>query len=47
MNKIKNITSLNKDFSPLGKLEGALIPILEQVSDPEIPVLSILQYYQF
>ena len=28
--------------SPLGKLDGALIPILEKVSDPEIPVLSIM-----
>jgi ring-1,2-phenylacetyl-CoA epoxidase subunit PaaD len=28
--------------SPLGKLDGALIPILEQVFDPEIPVLSIM-----
>ena len=43
MNKIKNITSSSKNSSPLGKLEGALIPILDKVSDPEIPVLSILE----
>lgn len=28
---------------PLGDIERALIPILGQVSDPEIPVLSILE----
>lgn len=42
MNKIKDIPHPSKSSSPLGKIDGALIPILEQVSDPEIPVLSIM-----
>ena len=40
MEKIKNISSL--DSLPLGEIERALIPILNQISDPEIPVLKIL-----
>lgn len=43
MNEIKKIPSLSENPSPLGKIDGALIPILEQVSDPEIPVLSIME----
>ena len=42
MNKAKNILNQSESSSPLGKIDGALIPILAQVSDPEIPVLSIL-----
>ncbi|MDD7887599.1 1,2-phenylacetyl-CoA epoxidase subunit PaaD [Flavivirga sp. 57AJ16] len=41
-NKFKDIPYSSKSPSPLGKIDGALIPILAQVSDPEIPVLSIL-----
>ena len=39
--KVKNDISI-KSSPPSGEIEGALIPILEQVFDPEIPVLSIL-----
>lgn len=42
MNKMNIIEHLSKSSSPLGKLDGDLIPILETVSDPEIPVLSIM-----
>ena len=42
MSEIKNILSLSENSSPLGKIDGVLIPVLEQVSDPEIPVLSIM-----
>lgn len=42
MNETKNISNLSESPSPLGKIDGALIPILEQVFDPEIPVLSIM-----
>lgn len=37
-----NITRKHKNSSPVGKIDRALIPILEKVSDPEIPVLSIM-----
>lgn len=40
---MKEITHSSKCSSPLGKLDGALISILEKVSDPEIPVLSIME----
>lgn len=40
MEKTKNISSI--DSLHLGEIERALIPILNQVSDPEIPVLTIL-----
>lgn len=47
MTNSNNIKHPSKSSSPLGKLDGAsidesLIPILEKVSDPEIPVLSIM-----
>ena len=42
MNKTKYISEPSESSSPQGKVDGALIPILEQVSDPEIPVLSIM-----
>lgn len=48
MNKENEISHPSKSSSHLGKLDGAvniderLLSILEQVSDPEIPVLSIM-----
>ncbi len=39
---IPNNANSRNISSPSGKLDGALIPILNQVSDPEIPVLSIM-----
>mgnify|MGYP003853448731 CR=1 FL=1 len=42
MSKTTEIKRMSKSSSPLGKVDGALVPILEQVSDPEIPVLSIM-----
>ncbi len=42
MNKLKDISHSSKNPSPLGKIDGSLISILEKVSDPEIPVLSIM-----
>ncbi len=42
MNNTQNNISMSESSSPLGKIDGALIPILEKVSDPEIPVLSIM-----
>ena len=42
MSKTKNILHPSKNSSPLGKVDGALISMLEKVSDPEIPVLSIM-----
>lgn len=42
MNKVKDISHPSKSSSPMGKLDGAFVSILETVSDPEIPVLSIM-----
>lgn len=48
MNKNSELEHTSKHSSPLGKLDGeqnietVLFPILEKVSDPEIPVLSIM-----
>lgn len=46
MNKTKHISHESKSSSPSGKLDGdidaTLVSILEEVSDPEIPVLSIM-----
>uniref|UniRef100_UPI00404A88F9 1,2-phenylacetyl-CoA epoxidase subunit PaaD n=1 Tax=Gelidibacter sp. TaxID=2018083 RepID=UPI00404A88F9 len=42
MSKTKDIEYSVKNSSPLGKIDGALVSILEKVSDPEIPVLSIM-----
>lgn len=47
MTKSNNIEQQSKSSSPLENLDGtcideSLIPILEKVSDPEIPVLSIM-----
>lgn len=42
MSKTNQISRSSRNSSPLGKMDGALVKILEQVSDPEIPVLSIM-----
>lgn len=42
MSTTKDIDNSVKHSSNLGKIDAALVPILEQVSDPEIPVLSIM-----
>ncbi|WP_178990018.1 1,2-phenylacetyl-CoA epoxidase subunit PaaD [Winogradskyella schleiferi] len=42
MSKTKNIPRPSESSSPLEKVDGALIEILSSVSDPEIPVLSIM-----
>lgn len=42
MNKTEHILHSSKSSSPSGKVDGALVEILEAVSDPEIPVLSIM-----
>lgn len=39
---IPNNANSRNNSSLSGKIDGALIPILERVSDPEIPVLSIM-----
>ena len=42
MNETKNILNMSESSSHFEKIDEVLIPILKQVSDPEIPVLTII-----
>ncbi|HNQ26979.1 MAG TPA: phenylacetate-CoA oxygenase subunit PaaJ [Aquaticitalea sp.] len=42
MTENNNILSSGKSASPLGQLDSTVLSILQSISDPEIPVLSIM-----